>query len=67
MQKYANTEDGKVYIKLSEGTSVRQLLNNFGVVPGEVGLILLNSRIVAQDVILKDKGILELYPIFGGG
>jgi sulfur carrier protein ThiS len=67
LKRYAGTEDGKIKVKMPEGATVKQLLNNFKVIPGEVGLIIINSEIAKQETVLKDKDELELYPVVGGG
>lgn len=67
LKRYTRNNDGKIKLKLPESTTIQEVLDNFRVVPGEVGLIILNSNIASPDTVLNDKDELELYPIVGGG
>jgi len=67
LKRYAATDDGKVKVSVSNGTTIKGFLDGFKVIPGEVGLIVLNSNIASQDIVLKDGDRLELYPVIGGG
>lgn len=67
LKRYTRNNDCKIKLKLPEGTTIQEILDSFRVVPGEVGLIILNSNIASPDTVLNDKDELELYPIVGGG
>lgn len=46
---------------------INDILDLFSIIPGEVGVILLNSELASEDYRVKDGDIIELFPIFGGG
>jgi sulfur carrier protein ThiS len=67
LRRYAGTENGEIKVDWPKGITVGQVIEGFKIIPGEVGLIILNSKIATQDAVLQDKDKLELYPVFGGG
>lgn len=60
-----NKSIGKLDIK--NEVNIQQILELFEIVPGEVGVILLNSNLASEEAKVQDNDIIELYPVFGGG
>ncbi|MBC7105541.1 MAG: MoaD/ThiS family protein, partial [Firmicutes bacterium] len=52
---------------LPPGATVRHLLETFRLVPGEVGLVVVNGALADEARELPDGARVELYPVFGGG
>ena len=67
LRRYVSEKNYTKELYLSEGTTIREVLSELNIIKGEVGLTILNSKIVEQDTVLSDKDELEIYPIFGGG
>lgn len=67
LQRYTTNENDEVSLDVKENTSVKDILRKLNLMTGEVGLVILNSKIARMDDILKDEDYLELYPVVGGG
>ncbi|MFZ5754846.1 MAG: MoaD/ThiS family protein [Bacillota bacterium] len=67
LSRYCHTGSNKVTIDFPEGTTIQQVLDHFKIIPGEVGIILLNAQLANNETILKDKDVLQLFQVFGGG
>lgn len=67
LKRYAKSKNGKTEVHVPYGTSIGDILNMLSIIPGEVGLILLNSDIASKDEKISDGDSLEMFPIFGGG
>ncbi|RKL63650.1 MoaD/ThiS family protein [Thermoanaerobacteraceae bacterium SP2] len=67
LQRYTTNENDEVSLDIKENTSVKDILRKLNLLTGEVGLVILNSKIARMDDILKDEDYLELYPVVGGG
>ena len=52
---------------LGKVKNIKDILDLFSFIPGELGVILLNSELASEDSIIKDGDVIELFPIFGGG
>ncbi|MFP7755362.1 MoaD/ThiS family protein [Thermodesulfobacteriota bacterium B35] len=50
-----------------EGTTVREIITSLGIDPGEVGVIMLNSRHCSQDQVVHQGDKLAIFPVIGGG
>ncbi len=67
LSRYCHTGSNKVTLDFPEGTTAQQVLDYFKILLGEVGIILLNSQLADMETILKDKDVLQLFQVFGGG
>lgn len=54
-------------LEFKEDYKIKDILRMYKVIPGEVGIILLNSNLANEEDRLKDGDIIEIFPIFGGG
>jgi sulfur-carrier protein len=49
------------------GTTVAQVAEQLGLNPADLGIMLVNSRHVKTDYLLRDGEVLALFPLLGGG
>lgn len=54
-------------IDIEQGATIREVIKALQLNEGEVGLIILNSKIASIHSIVEENDSLELYPIMGGG
>ncbi|WP_432663879.1 MoaD/ThiS family protein [Wukongibacter baidiensis] len=54
-------------LEFKENYKVKDILKMYKVIPGEVGIILLNSDLAAEEDDVRDGDVIEIFPIFGGG
>jgi len=57
----------RIAVDIRKGTTVKEIINAINLVEGEVGLIIINSKIGTIHSIVEENDILELYPIVAGG
>ena len=50
-----------------EGTDCRKIMLDLGLTEEEMGIVLINSRHVSLDQVLKDGDTLAMFPLVGGG
>lgn len=67
LKRYTENPDGKIIVTVDEGATVRQVLDKIPIIKGEEEVVILNSKIVREDAVLRDGDVLELYPVMGGG
>jgi len=67
LKRHCGDPAGKIIMKIDEGTKVGQVLEKIPIVKGEAGTIILNSKLVQEDAVLRDGDVVELYPVMGGG
>lgn len=66
LKRYNENKDITV-LNIQRMTVIKDILNTFNIIPGEIGVILLNSKLVSEEVKVKDGDTIELFPVFGGG
>lgn len=54
-------------IDIEQGATIREVIKALQLNEGEVGLIILNSKIASIHSIVEENDSLELYPVMGGG
>lgn len=54
-------------LECKEDYKIKDILSMYKMIPGEVGIILLNSNLAAEEDRVRDGDIIEIFPIFGGG
>lgn len=67
LKRLKGCQNGGTMLEISSETIVREILDRLGVVPGEVGLIILNGSKADIDSLVRGGDKIELYPVFGGG
>ena len=67
LKRHSEDPAGKVIMTIDEGTRIGQVLEKIPIVKGEAGTIILNSKLVQEDAVLRDGDVVELYPVMGGG
>lgn len=67
LKRYSRSENGKESICVAEGAKIRDVLDEFRIIPGELALILINSDSSKENAVLKNGDTVELFPICGGG
>jgi len=67
LRKYNPTSSHPFLFEMPGEMTVQELLNHFRVLPGEVGLIIVNGEIGKLDTVIRDGDSVELYPLVGGG
>jgi len=50
-----------------EGTTVGEIVEELGIPPQELGILLCNSRHVGLEHVLRDGDTLAIFPLVGGG
>jgi len=50
-----------------EGTDCRKVMLDLGITEEEMGIVLINSRHVTLDQVLKEGDTLAMFPLVGGG
>lgn len=60
-----NKNIGEMNIK--RDVNIKYILEKYEIIPGEVGVILLNSNLACEGTKVSDGDVLELFPVFGGG
>lgn len=67
---FANFRDGRFVVEDQEyptGTRIADIIEKLGIVPSEVGIILLESKHAEPEQVLTDGASLALFPLLGGG
>lgn len=67
LKRHSEDPSGRVIMTVDEGTKVGQVLEKIPIVKGEAETIILNSKLVQEDAVLRDGDVIELYPVMGGG
>lgn len=67
LKRLNGCQNGGVSLEITNGTTIKDLLQSLGAVPGEIELIILNGQKVGSEALVKDGDSIELYPVFGGG
>jgi|GEM_PF-3026930 len=67
LKKYAGTKDGTVLVEIPEGTTVKGLLELFGVPELNVGFVVINGKVETRDTVVKDKDEIEILTQLMGG
>lgn len=67
IMKRLDIRDKVIKVKVEEGTSIKELFDEIGIIPGEVGIIKLNGKIVNIENSLWKDCIIQAFSIFGGG
>lgn len=56
---------------LKEDDTLKEVIDYYGFIKGELGVILINDELVtlydSHEIKLKDGDTIKFYPIFGGG
>jgi sulfur carrier protein ThiS len=47
--------------------TLAEVLQSIGIDRGLVGVAAMDGRVVQLDAVLKNDGVIDVYPIFGGG
>lgn len=66
LKRYNDNKDIAV-LNIKNTTIIKDILNAFSIIPGEVGVILINSKLVSEEAKVNDGDRIELFLIFGGG
>lgn len=67
LKRYDPSRKGIIKLEVDDGWTIRQVLEKTGIIRGETEFMILNSKIVNEEEILKDGDIIHLYPVAGGG
>jgi sulfur carrier protein ThiS len=54
-------------ISVDPGTTLAEVLQLIGIDRGLVGVASMDGRFVQLDAVLKNGGVIHVYPVFGGG
>ncbi|SKC86503.1 MoaD/ThiS family protein [Maledivibacter halophilus] len=65
--KRYNNNQSVAELELDDEKNIGCILKKFKIIPGEVEVILLNSKLAREDTKVKDGDVIELFPVFGGG
>lgn len=57
----------RIVIDIRKGTTVKEIIKALNLIEGEVGLVIINSRIGTLCSIVEENDSLELYPVIAGG
>lgn len=57
----------RIVIDIKKGTTVKEIIKALNLVEGEVGLVIINSKIGTMCSIVEENDSLELYPVIAGG
>ena len=57
----------KVYLDISEGTTVQDILDRLEIIPEHVSLILINGKNAETTSVLQEGEYLSIFPPVGGG
>lgn len=57
-------EEGREY---PQGTKVGDIVTDLGIVPDEVGVVMINSRQSSLEATVAEGDILAIFPVIGGG
>lgn len=55
----------RIRIGFKEGITIEDIINKFQL--QEVGLVVVNERIVPLEYNIQDEDVIEFHPMFGGG
>ncbi len=53
--------------ELKQGTKVIDIVNDLGIDPEEIGVLMINSRHTTLETELQEGNILAIFPVVGGG
>ena len=67
LRRYCPSGSNRVTVDFPEGTKIREVLDHFEIITGEVGIILRNGQLANKETVLEDKDVLQLFQVFGGG
>ncbi len=65
--KHLYHELSETEIPYHENMSIDDLLNQMGIDPGAVSIVLVNEELCKENKFLADNDIVVLYPVFSGG
>ncbi len=49
------------------GTRVQQIIDELGIDPDEIGVLMINSRHTSLETLLQENDVLAIFPVVGGG
>ncbi len=49
------------------GTVVQQVVDELGIDPDEIGVLMINSRHTSLETLLQENDVLAIFPVVGGG
>lgn len=67
LKDYVPEKPEQVELTYEPDLTIRAILEQYGLQPGHIGLVLVDQQLSDLDCSLHDGAIVELYPIFGGG
>ncbi len=67
LKDYVPGKTEQVMLDYKPGLTIRAILEQYGLQPGHIGLVLVDGQARDLNCTLHDGAIIELYPIFGGG
>lgn len=67
LRRYSPGDGDTVVLQLEEEAVVADILRELKLVQGEVGLVVMEGRLLKEKDPVPDRATLELYPLFGGG
>ncbi len=67
LNEYVPGKQNQVELTYEPGLTIRAILEQHGLQPGHIGLVLVDGQVRGLSSTLHDGAIIELYPIFGGG
>ncbi len=54
-------------LSADRGTTLAEALQSLGIDPGIVGVATQHGKLVQLNDVLRDEGVIHVYPLFGGG
>jgi hypothetical protein len=65
--RYSKDEARQEELALPEDSAIAAVMDYYGFLPGEVGVITVEGRICGKEDVLEDQAAVHFYPVFGGG
>ena len=73
LEKYTTSGERQEYVNIKEKGTLKEVVDYYGFVAGEIGIILINDELVSsyenelKENELKEGDEIKFYPIFAGG
>lgn len=67
LKRYSGSNDGIVFLDISEGMTIKDIIEKYGISSLDVGLTLVNGTAVSRNTVLKEGDVVELLTMLKGG
>ncbi|HPO76112.1 MAG TPA: MoaD/ThiS family protein [Thermoclostridium caenicola] len=67
LKRYSNSSDGIDNISIDGPATIQDIIDLYGISPLDVGITIINGKMVPRSTFLKDNDVVELFTMLKGG